>query len=201
MGESLGGALGGPPGAQSQSGPKGEEVVITVDDVAAGSEDRPAEDVVQLLQKLARSSSGRSLEGLLWQAYLHDVVRSSLGLVAAEVWMDIDRGAGVTLQRAAYFIDPAFEDLEAAGVNARGLAALAQGSLLSSVSLAATLACVLDRHFGAAAPKWRSRTHASVAARDTDERRLPWARAARPRALTPAASRSSKAGSMKYAAR
>ena len=44
-----------------------------------------------------------------------------------------------------------FEDLEAAGVNARGLAALAQGSLLSSVSLAATLACVLDRHFGAAA--------------------------------------------------
>ncbi|KAH8054189.1 hypothetical protein JL722_8918 [Aureococcus anophagefferens] len=44
-----------------------------------------------------------------------------------------------------------FGDLQRAGVDASGLAALAQGSLLSSVSLAATLASVLDRHFGAAA--------------------------------------------------
>jgi AGZA family xanthine/uracil permease-like MFS transporter len=44
-----------------------------------------------------------------------------------------------------------FGDLQQAGVDASGLAALAQGSLLSSVSLAATLASVLDRHFGAAA--------------------------------------------------
>ena len=43
------------------------------------------------------------------------------------------------------------EALAAQGVNVRGLAALAQGSLLSSVSLAATLATILERHFGAAA--------------------------------------------------
>ena len=124
------GLLGGPPAAQAQSdasdsaaahgsesGAPGAVVVNISPDAnneAGDNDQRNTADVVQLFQMLGRSSSRHSLEGMLWQAYLHDVVRSSLGLVAAEVWTDVDRGAGVQLQRAAYFIDPSFEELEVA---------------------------------------------------------------------------------------
>ena len=122
--------LGGPPAAQPQADAKSSgvqpvvggvpskepsEVVVDVD-AGDGAEDEAGQqldtaEVVQLFQKLARSSSRHSLEGMLWQAYLNDIVRSSLGLVAAEVWTDVDRGTGVLLEQKAYYVDPAFGEL------------------------------------------------------------------------------------------
>lgn len=45
----------------------------------------------------------------LWFGFLRDTVRSSHGLVAAEVWQDVDESAGVTLRRIAYYSDPIYE--------------------------------------------------------------------------------------------
>ena len=45
----------------------------------------------------------------MWFAFLRDTVRNSMGLVAAEVWQDVDEGEGVQLRRVAYYIDPVYE--------------------------------------------------------------------------------------------
>jgi len=74
-----------------------------------------AGETVALWQIMSRSSVG-TLANALWHCYLRDVVRSSIGLVAAELFTDIDDGAGVSLQRQAYYIDPSFEPMDLAGV-------------------------------------------------------------------------------------
>ena len=45
----------------------------------------------------------------LWFAFLRDTVRNSMGLVAAEVWQDVDDTAAVKLRRVAYYTDPIYE--------------------------------------------------------------------------------------------
>ena len=53
----------------------------------------------------------------MWFAFLRDTVRNSMGLVAAEVWQDVDEGVGVKLRRVAYYTDPIYEgDVEARAV-------------------------------------------------------------------------------------
>ena len=53
----------------------------------------------------------------MWFAFLRDTVRNSMGLVAAEVWQDVDEGVGVKLRRVAYYTDPIYEgDAEARAV-------------------------------------------------------------------------------------
>ena len=53
----------------------------------------------------------------MWFAFLRDTVRNSMGLVAAEVWQDVDEGVGVKLRRIAYYTDPIYEgDAEARAV-------------------------------------------------------------------------------------
>ena len=53
----------------------------------------------------------------MWFAFLRDTVRNSMGLVAAEVWQDVDEGVGVKLRRIAYYTDPIYEgDVEARAV-------------------------------------------------------------------------------------
>jgi len=44
----------------------------------------------------------------VWFAFLRDTVRNSMGLVAAEVWQDVDEGEGVQLRRVAYYTDPQY---------------------------------------------------------------------------------------------
>ena len=106
---------GAPPAPQAQATdtkPNGnapeKQVVVNI-----ASEDTPTGEVVKLLTLLAQTGT-KSLEGTLWQAYLNNTVRNALGLVAAEVWTDIDRGAGVLLQRKAYYVDPVYERLDEA---------------------------------------------------------------------------------------
>ena len=45
----------------------------------------------------------------MWFAFLRDTVRNSMGLVAAEVWQDVDDTAAVKLRRVAYYTDPIYE--------------------------------------------------------------------------------------------
>ena len=40
----------------------------------------------------------------MWFAFLRDTVRNSMGLVAAEVWQDVDDTAAVKLRRVAYYL-------------------------------------------------------------------------------------------------
>ena len=45
----------------------------------------------------------------MWWMFLRDVVRSSMGIVSAEIWQDVDDSAGVVLKRIAYYTDPNYE--------------------------------------------------------------------------------------------
>ena len=97
-------------GAHANGALSEKEVFVDIkEDTAA-----PGADVVKLLTMLSQTSGNNNLEGTLWQAYLNNTVRCAYGLVAAEVWTDIDRGAGVLLQRKAYYVDPVYERLDEA---------------------------------------------------------------------------------------
>ena len=49
----------------------------------------------------------------MWWMFLRDVVRSSMGIVSAEIWQDVDDSAGVVLKRIAYYTDPNYEAFDA----------------------------------------------------------------------------------------
>jgi hypothetical protein len=83
--------------------PDEHAVVIDVD----------AASIISAWQTLARATAA-TREGALWQAFLEDLVRSAMGLVAAEIWVDVDKGAGVSLERMGYYIEPSFEPSDAA---------------------------------------------------------------------------------------
>ena len=55
-----------------------------------------------------RSTRAIEAELGMWSAFLRDTVRNSMGLVAAEVWQDVDEGEGVQLRRVAYYTDPVY---------------------------------------------------------------------------------------------
>jgi hypothetical protein len=90
---------------------KPSQMEATIDIVEDRKQAEEQAAVVHLWRQLSTLSGAESLQNMLWQGYLNNLVRSALGLVAAEVWTDVDQSAGVLLSRKAYYIDPVFDSV------------------------------------------------------------------------------------------
>lgn len=90
---------------------KPSQMEATIDIVEDRTQAEEQAAVVHLWRQLSTLSGAESLQNMLWQGYLNNLVRSALGLVAAEVWTDVDQSAGVLLSRKAYYIDPVFDSV------------------------------------------------------------------------------------------